>query len=64
MFASGSIPLLMRGVVDPAGAPAGVYRDGGLIDYHIDQPLVNADHAAPLVLMPHFSDRLVPGWFE
>jgi len=64
IFASGNIPLMMRGVVDPAGAPSGIYRDGGIADYHIDQPLVADDAAAPLVLMPHFDVRLVPGWFD
>lgn len=64
VYASGNIPLVMRGVVDPAGAPPGVYRDGGIVDYHIDQPLLAPESAAPLVLMPHFDTRLVPGWFD
>ncbi|ROO29523.1 hypothetical protein SAOR_03480 [Salinisphaera orenii MK-B5] len=64
VYASGNIPLLMRGVVDPAGAPPGVYRDGGIVDYHIDQPLLAPGGDAPLVLMPHFDTRLVPGWFD
>lgn len=64
VYASGNIPLMMRGVMDPAGAPVGIYRDGGIADYHIDQPIVADNAAAPLVLMPHFDDRLVPGWFD
>lgn len=60
VYASGSIPLLMDGVRDPAGAPPGVYRDGGLVDYHVDQPLVDDG----LVLMPHFADAMIPGWFD
>lgn len=60
IYASGSIPLLMDGVRDPAAAPSGVYRDGGLVDYHIDQPLVDEG----LVLMPHFADAMIPGWFD
>jgi hypothetical protein len=60
VYASGSIPLQMEGVRDPAAAPAGVYRDGGLVDYHIDQPLVDEG----LVLMPHFVDAMIPGWFD
>lgn len=60
VYASGSIPIQMEGVHDPAGAPPGVYRDGGLADYHIDQPLVDEG----LVLMPHFADAMVPGWFD
>lgn len=64
VFASGNIPMIMRGVVDPAGAPPGVYRDGGITDYHIDQPLVAEHASAPLVLMPHFHETLVPGWYD
>lgn len=62
--ASGNIPLLMHGVSDPAGAPPGIYRDGGIVDYHLDQPLVDHRSPAPLVLMPHFDTRIVPGWFD
>lgn len=60
VYASGSIPLQMEGVRDPAHAPRGIYRDGGIVDYHIDQPLVDAG----LVLMPHFADAMIPGWFD
>lgn len=64
LFASGNVPLIMQAVRDPAGAAPGWYRDGGLTDYHIDQPLIAADAQAPIVLMPHFDDRLVPGWLD
>lgn len=64
VFASGNVPMIMHGVRDPAGAPPGIYRDGGIADYHIDQPLLPPASAAPLVLMPHFDERLVPGWFD
>lgn len=60
VYASGSIPIQMEGVRDPAGAPPGIYRDGGIVDYHIDQPLVGEG----LVLMPHFADAMIPGWFD
>jgi len=59
--ASGSIPLVLSGVRDIAGAPAGVYRDGGIIDYHLDLP-TSADDK--LTLFPHFYDYLKPGWFD
>ncbi len=61
LLASGSIPLVMSGVRDIPGAPPGVYRDGGVIDYHMDLP-----HRADgrLVLMPHFSSRVIPGWLD
>ncbi len=61
VVASGSIPLVLSGVKDIAGAGRGVYRDGGIIDYHLDLP-----HSEPdkLTLYPHFYDRIVPGWFD
>ena len=59
--ASGSIPLVLRGVRDIAGAPRGVYRDGGIIDYHLDLPTSADDR---LTLFPHFFSYLKPGWFD
>ncbi|WP_336365555.1 patatin-like phospholipase family protein [Marinobacter sp. C2H3] len=60
LLASASIPLVMSGVRDLPGAPAGVYRDGGLLDYHLDLPYQQPG----IVLFPHFTDRVVPGWFD
>ena len=62
LLASGSIPLVMSGVRNISGAPAGVYRDGGVIDYHLDIPF--SDNSAGLTLFPHYMDRLVPGWLD
>lgn len=61
VVATGAIPLVLSGVRDIAGAQPGVYRDGGVIDYHLDLP-----HSAHerLTLFPHFYDRIVPGWFD
>ena len=61
VVATGSIPLVLSGVRDIHGARPGVYRDGGIIDYHLDLP-----HSAKenLTLFPHFYDRIVPGWFD
>jgi len=61
IVATGSIPMVLSGVRDIAGAPRGIYRDGGVIDYHLDLPL-----SAPgrLTLYLHFIDRIVPGWFD
>ena len=36
LLASGSIPMVMQGVKNIPQAPNGVYRDGGIIDYHFD----------------------------
>lgn len=59
--ASGAIPVVIHGVTDPQGAPEGTYRDGGMADYHFDLPLKPNDG---LVLYPHFSPVLKPGWFD
>lgn len=60
LMASGSIPLLMHPITNPSDAPAGVYADGGILDYHISLPLKTEG----LVLYPHFYPHLVPGWFD
>ena len=59
--ASGSIPMVLNGVRNIHGAPAGTYRDGGIIDYHLDLPTSDPDR---LTLFPHFFDWLKPGWFD
>ena len=59
LMASGSIPLIMPGVTEIPGAPAGVYRDGGVIDYHLNIPFMNPDDR--IVLFPHYTERIVPG---
>lgn len=61
IVATGSIPLVLSGVRDISGALPGVYRDGGVIDYHLDLPHSDPDR---LALFPHFYDRIVPGWFD
>lgn len=61
MMASGSIPFALAGERDIAGAPRGLYWDGGITDYHFDLPFHPGNE---LVLYPHFSPRVVPGWFD
>ena len=61
VIASGSIPMVLSGVRDIAGALPGVYRDGGVIDYHLDLPQSSAGR---FCLYPHFYPRIVPGWFD
>jgi hypothetical protein len=61
IVATGSIPLVLFGVRDIDGATPGIYRDGGVIDYHHDLPHSSNER---LTLYPHFFDRLVPGWFD
>jgi hypothetical protein len=62
LLASGSIPLVMDGVTDIPGARPGVYRDGGMLDYHLDLPYAVREDR--LVLMPHFTPRIIPGWLD
>lgn len=59
--ATGAIPMVVSGVPDIAGARPGMYRDGGIVDYHLDLP-----HSAEerITLFPHFYGRIVPGWFD
>lgn len=61
LMASGSIPFVVDAVRDIMGAPKGVYRDGGVIDYHFEVPWRYDDG---IVLYPHFYGHLVPGWFD
>ena len=61
LLASGSIPLICDPVSAPAGAPAGEYWDGGLIDYHLRLPYATLDG---IVLYPHFAPRVTPGWLD
>ncbi|MGK5024321.1 patatin-like phospholipase family protein [Janthinobacterium sp. RB2R34] len=61
LLASGSIPLVLDAVTGIAGAPPGRYWDGGLVDYHLHLPY---QREPDLVLYPHFSDHIVPGWLD
>ncbi|MBV1901010.1 MAG: hypothetical protein KUG56_04990 [Kordiimonadaceae bacterium] len=61
LMASGSIPFVVDPIIDIGGAPAGIYRDGGMIDYHFDVPW-RLDSG--IVLYPHFYSYIVPGWFD
>lgn len=61
LLATGAIPLVLDGVKNIPGAPAGLYRDGGITDYHFD---VDLSKVNGLVLYPHFSQQVVPGWFD
>jgi len=60
LLASGCIPLVMAGIKDIDGAEIGMYRDGGIVDYHFDFNIKNSG----LTLYPHFSSTVKPGWFD
>ena len=52
---------MLQGVAQIADAPPGTFWDGGLIDYHLHLPY---ERASGLVLYPHFTDHIVPGWLD
>jgi len=61
LLSSGSVPIVMEGVSDIDGVP-GVFRDGGIIDYHLDIPFLQDKES--LVLYPHFYETITPGWLD
>ncbi|MEX0964945.1 MAG: patatin-like phospholipase family protein [Pseudohongiellaceae bacterium] len=61
MMGTGSIPFVLNGVRNIAGAKPGLYWDGGITDYHFDLPF---DAGNDLILYPHFSPTVIPGWFD
>lgn len=61
LHASGAIPFVLTGERDISGAPPGQYWDGGIIDYHFDLEQYRGEG---LILYPHFSAGIVPGWFD
>ncbi|MCP3871582.1 MAG: patatin-like phospholipase family protein [Desulfobacteraceae bacterium] len=62
LLASGSIPLVMDGIKDIPSAPKGIYRDGGVLDYHPVFPFIEEE--SKMMLYPHFYPYLIPGWFD
>jgi hypothetical protein len=62
LIASGAIPIAIAGVRNIFGAPDGVYRDGGLIDYHINQDY--RTRRGGLTLFFHHQERIIPGWMD
>jgi hypothetical protein len=62
VLASGAIPLVIDGVNDIYGAPRGVYRDGGLIDYHLTHQFAAKENE--IVLFFHHQERIIPGWLD
>lgn len=61
LMASGSIPFVTDAITEIEGIAPGVYRDGGIIDYHWD---IDWDMDDGIVLYPHFYPHITPGWFD
>ncbi len=62
LLASGAIPMLITGIRDIYGAPTGVYRDGGLVDYHLNHDYSTRDEDVTLFF--HHQERVIPGWLD
>lgn len=62
LLASSAVPLAVSGVRNIYGAPRGVYRDGGLVDYHGNMDY--AKSSTDVVLLFHHQDRQVPTWLD
>lgn len=62
VMASGAIPLVVAGVKNIYGAPNGMYRDGGLTDYHLNNRYVTRDE--DIALLFHHQGRIIPGWLD
>jgi hypothetical protein len=61
-LATGSLPYLVSGVKNIPGAPPGIYRDGGIIDYQLNQDYAPGTDGVTLFF--HYQERIVPGWFD
>ncbi|WP_457551219.1 patatin-like phospholipase family protein [Desulfobacula sp.] len=61
LLSSGSMPIAMEGVSSINDAP-GLFRDGGILDYHLDIPFLPDEDS--FVLYPHFYEKITPGWFD
>lgn len=60
LMGSASIPgVTLASQMDEV--PGAMLRDGGLVDYHLDLPF---SRHSDLTLYPHFSQRIIPGWFD
>jgi hypothetical protein len=62
LLASSAIPLIVAGVKNIYGAPNGVYRDGGVMDYHLNQNY--AETKDDVVLLFNHQERVIPGWLD
>ena len=62
LLASGAIPMIITGIRDIYGAPTGIYRDGGLVDYHLNHDYAGREEDVTLFF--HHQERVIPGWLD
>ncbi|MDR2861935.1 MAG: HAD family hydrolase [Syntrophobacterales bacterium] len=62
ILASGAIPLVVGGVRNIFGAPKGIYRDGGMVDYHINEPFT--DNPQEITLFFTHQGHSQPTWMD
>jgi hypothetical protein len=60
--ATGSLPYIVSGVGNIPGAPKGIYRDGGIMDYQLNQDYYPEENCVTLFF--HYQEKIVPGWFD
>ena len=62
LLATAAIPLVVSGIRDIYGAPTGVYRDGGLVDYHLNEHYAAGN--GDVTLLFHHEEKIVPTWLD
>lgn len=62
LMATSAIPMVTAGVRDIYGAETGVYRDGGLTDYQLNQQYARGPE--DVVLLFNHQERIVPAWMD
>ncbi|MDD5722584.1 MAG: hypothetical protein PHY29_02465 [Syntrophales bacterium] len=62
LLASLARPLAASGVRDIYGAPSGMYRDGGLMDYYLNQKY--SDGKGAITLLFNHQRHLIPTWLD
>ncbi|HXW69383.1 MAG TPA: hypothetical protein VEJ88_07215 [Dissulfurispiraceae bacterium] len=61
-LATGSLPYIVAGVKNVPGAPPGIYRDGGVVNYQLNQDYLPG--VGGITLFFHYQERIAPGWFD
>lgn len=61
-LATGSLPFIVEGERGVPDAPPGVYRDGGLRDYQLNERYISEQ--TKITLFFHYQERITPGWFD